>query len=230
MEPFTYSIDNGINYQASSVFNDLYIGDYPILVRDSINCEYSYMATIDENSSLPSPAFLFSTYNFETDTVVLIDVSNPPTDSTFWLFPTELIVLDNNPLSPMILLPDTGTFQITMQAYYGTCLVELSKLIYASPFDSLAATQYNLNGIKSIELYPNPTTGNFTVEVEFYKSQRAALVVQDMLANTYVFEEYDESFTIAQDIYLDGTVIDGSYVLKIVSEFDSASITFILAR
>ena len=94
----------------------------------------------------------------------------------------------------------------------------------------LAATQYNLNGIKSIELYPNPTTGNFTVEVEFYKSQRAALVVQDMLANTYVLEEYDESFIITQDIYLDGTVIDGTYVLKVVSEFDSASITFILAR
>ncbi len=230
IEPFTYSIDNGLNYQSSSVFNGLYIGDYPIIVRDSVNCEYNFTATIDENSSLPSPAFLFSTYNFETDTVVIIDVSNPPTDSTFWLFPNELLVLDNNPLSPMILLPDTGTFQITMQAYYGNCLVELSKLIYASPFDSLAATQYNLNGIKSIELYPNPTTGNFTVEVEFYKSQRAALVVQDMLANTYVLEEYDESFIITQDIYLDGTVIDGTYVLKVVSEFDSASITFILAR
>lgn len=230
IEPFTYSIDNGLNYQSSSVFTGLYIGDYPILVRDSVSCEYNFIATIDENSSLPSPAFLFSTYNFETDTVVIIDISNPPTDSTIWLFPSELIVLDNNPLSPMILLPDTGTFQITMQAYYGNCLVELSKLIYASPFDSLAATQYNLNGIKSIELYPNPTTGNFTVEVEFYKSQRAALVVQDMLANTYVFEEYDESFIITQDIYLDGTVIDGTYVLKIVSEFDSASITFILAR
>ncbi|MBK6526697.1 MAG: hypothetical protein IPG07_14810 [Crocinitomicaceae bacterium] len=230
IEPFTYSIDNGLNYQSSSVFSGLYIGDYPIIVRDSVNCEYNFTATIDENSSLPSPAFLFSTYNFETDTVVILDVSNPPTDSTFWLFPSELIVLDNNPMSPMILLPDTGTFQITMQAYYGICLVELSKLIYASPFDSLAATQYNLNGIKSIELYPNPTTGNFTVEVEFYKSQRAALVVQDMIANTYVFEEYDESFIITQDIYLDGTVIDGTYVLKIVSEFDSASITFILAR
>jgi hypothetical protein len=228
--PFTYSIDNGINYQSSPVFTGLYIGDYPIIVRDSVSCEYNFTATIDENSSLPSPAFLFSTYNFETDTVVIVDVSNPPTDSTFWVFPTELIVLDNNPLSPVILLPDTGTFQITMQAYYGNCLVELSKMIYASPFDSLAATQYNLNGIKSIELYPNPTSGNFTVEVEFYKSQRAALVVQDMLANTYVFEEYDESFIITQDIYLDGTVIDGTYVLKIVSEFDSASITFILAR
>lgn len=230
IEPFTYSIDDGINFQTTPVFTGLTIGTYPILVHDSLNCEYDFSATIDENSALPTPAFLFSTYNYETDTVVIIDVSNPPTDSTVWLFPVELIVLDNNPISPMILLPDTGAFSITMQAYYGDCLVEVTKMIYASPFDSLAATQYNLNGIKSIELYPNPTTGNFTVAVEFYSAQRSALVVQDMIGNTYVFEEYDESLIITQDIFLDNSVLDGTYVLKIVSEFDSGTITFILAR
>ena len=92
--------------------------------------------------------------------------------------------MNSDPHNPMILLPDTGTFVITMLAYYGDCLVESSKTIYASPFDSLAATQYNLNGIKRIELYPNPTTGNFTVLIEFYQTQRAAMVVQDMLGNT----------------------------------------------
>ena len=56
------------------------------------------------------------------------------------------------------------------------------------------------------------------------------MVVQDMIANTYYFEEFDESTIISQDISLDLTVLDGTYVLKVVSEFDSASITFILAR
>ena len=81
-----------------------------------------------------------------------------------------------------------------------------------------------------MELYPNPTSGNFTVEVEFFKEQRCAIVVQDMLGTTYTFHEFDESLIITQDIFLDNTVIDGTYVLKIVSEFDGASITFILAR
>ncbi|MBK9190346.1 MAG: hypothetical protein IPM77_01995 [Crocinitomicaceae bacterium] len=230
LSPFSFSIDNGNNFQTSPVFTGLYIGTYPILVHDSIQCEYNFTATIDENSSLPVPSFLFSTYNFETDTVVIIDVSNPPADSTSWIFPNPVIVLDDNAQNPMILLPDTGAFSITMQAYYGNCLVEISKIIYASPFDSLNATMYNLNGIKSIELYPNPTSGNFTVEVEFYKTQRSAMLVQDMIANTYFFEEYDESLIITQDIFLDLSVLDGTYVLKVVSEFDSASITFILAR
>ena len=208
----------------------MYIGTYPIWVKDSLLCDYQFEAVINENSSLPEPKFLFSTYNFASDTIVIIDVSNPPTDSTVWEFPTEIIVLDYNALSPTILLPDTGVFQITMKAYYGNCLVELTKLIYAAMFDSTAANNYNQNGIKSIELYPNPTSGNFTVTVEFYKSQRAAMVVQDMIGNTYVFNEYDETLTITQDVFLDLSVQDGTYVLKLISEFDSAYITFILAR
>lgn len=230
LDPFSYSIDNGISFQSSTTFANLYQGTYPILVRDSINCEYSFTATIDDNSALPTPVFLFSTYNFESDTVAIIDVSNPPADSLVWVFPTELIVIDANVSAPVIILPDTGIFEITMQAYYGNCLVEISKMIYSSPYDSLNATLYNSNGIKSIELYPNPTTGNFNVEVEFYKSQRSAMAVQDMLGNNYFFQEYDESLIILQDIFLDLSVLDGSYVLNIVSEFDSASITFILAR
>jgi len=230
LEPFQYSIDNGLSYQTSPVFGGLFIGTYPIWVKDSVNCDYQFQAIIDGNSSLPEPNFLFSTYNFESDTVTIIDVSNPPVDSVIWEFPTELIVLDYNELSPTILLPDTGVFQITMNAFFGTCLVELTKPIYAALFDSTNANHYNQNGIKTIGLYPNPTSGNFTVTVEFYKTQRAAMVVQDMIGNTYVFNEYDETLTISQDIFLDLSVLDGTYVLKLISEFDSAYITFILAR
>jgi len=230
LEPFQYSINNGLSYQSSPVFGGLFIGTYPIWVKDSVNCDYQFQAVIDENSSLPEPNFLFSTYNFESDTVTIIDVSNPPADSVIWEFPTELIVLDYNELSPTILLPDTGVFQITMKAFFGTCVVELTKPIYAALFDSTNANHYNQNGIKTIGLYPNPTSGNFTVTVEFYKTQRAAMVVQDMIGNTYVFNEYDETLTISQDIFLDLSVLDGTYVLKLISEFDSAYITFILAR
>lgn len=228
--PFTYSIDGGITYQTTPVFTGLGFGTYPIWVKDSLSCDYEFEAIIDQSSALPEPEFLFSTYNFATDTVVIIDVSNPPTDSTTWDFPTELMVLDSNALSPMLLLPDTGSFEIIMHAWYGTCEVITSKLIYASPFDSSSASFYNQNGIKSIELYPNPTTGEFTVNIEFYKSQRAAISLQDMLGYSYAFYSYDETAFISELITMDAAALNGTYVLKVVSEFDSAAITFILSR
>lgn len=229
-DPFQYAINGSAVFQNSTVFSNLNVGSYVITVRDSLGCDYAYNAVIDNNSSLPEPTFMFSTYNFESDTVVIVDVSNPPTDSTIWIFPNEIVVLDDDALSPMVLLPDTGTFEIVMQAYYGDCLVELSKWIYASPYDSLTASLYNQNGIKSVELYPNPTTGNFTVHFEFYKEQRSAIAVQDVLGTTYFFNSYDENLAVTESITLDNTAIDGTYVVKIISEFDGASITFILAR
>lgn len=230
LAPFNYSIDGGITYQTTPVFTGLGFGTYPIWVKDSLSCDYEFEAIIDQSSALPEPEFLFSTYNFATDTVVIIDVSNPPTDSTVWEFPTELMVLDSNDLSPMLLLPDTGSFEIIMHAWYGTCEVITSKLIYASPFDSSSASFYNQNGIKSIELYPNPTTGEFTVNIEFYKSQRAAISLQDMLGYSYVFYSYDETAFISELITMDAAALNGTYILKVVSEFDSAAITFILSR
>jgi hypothetical protein len=228
--PFQYSIDSGNSYQTSPIFTGLTVGTYPIWVKDSLGCDYPFSGTIDASSALPEPSYLFSTYNFSGDTVVIVDVSNPPADSTDWIFSPGVVLLDDNSTSPVIVLPDTGVFQITMNAWYGNCLIELTRDIYSLSYDSTAANYYNSNGIKSIELYPNPTTGNFTVDVEFFKSQRAVLLVQDMIGNTYIYNEFDETVVISESVSLDLNALDGSYVLKVISEFDSASITFILAR
>jgi hypothetical protein len=228
--PFQYSIDSGNSYQTSPVFTGLFVGTYPIWVKDSLGCDYPFNGTIDENSALAEPSYLFSTYNFAGDTVVIVDVSNPPADSTAWIFSPGIIALDNNSVTPVIVLPDTGVFQITMNAWYGNCLVDLTRSIYSLSYDSTAANYYNANGIKSVALYPNPTTGNFTVDLEFFKSQRAVLVVQDMIGNTYVYNEFEETLLITENVSLDSNALNGTYALKIISEFDSASVTFILAR
>lgn len=228
--PFEYSIDNGNTFQSSPVFTNLIVGNYNFVVRDSVGCDYFYSASITENSAVPEADFLFSTYNFESDTVVLIDISNPPADSVDWMIPLELIWLNEGDEIPFILLPDTGTFSIGMRAYFGSCQVDVNKLIYASAYDSLNATTYNANGIKSVLLYPNPTTGIFTVEVEFYKSQRCKVYVQDMIGNTYFTDEFEESTIIQIPVELDDNAMDGTYLLKVIAEFDSKYITFILAR
>lgn len=228
-EPFFYSLNQGPDFQSAPVFGGLVSGDYTVLVRDSLGCDYLFSSSIDQNSSLPVPEFLFSTYNFVSDTVAIIDVSNPPTDSVNWIFPSGLVLLESTDF-PLILLPDTGVFEITMQAYYGDCLSELSKLLYAAPYDSLVANYYNSNGIKSVEIYPNPTSGDFTVHAEFYHTQRAVVLVQDM-AGTICFQQvYDEALVFTQPVSLDPQLIGGPYILRVIGEFDSVTETFILAR
>ena len=228
--PFTYSIDEGLTYQTESVFNNLDFGNYIIWTKDSLGCDYSFETSIDQSAAVAEPEFLVSTYNMASDTLVIVDISNPPTDSTSWVFPSEVEIIDENPLTPVIVIPDTGSYELTMIAYYGTCEVLYTKTVYASDFDTSAATNYNKNGIKNVLLYPNPTNGNFTIEVTFHKSQRSAISVQDMLGYTYEFFTYEEGDLIIENIIMDGTAVNGTYIVKIVGEYDSRHITFILNK
>jgi hypothetical protein len=228
--PFEYSIDGGASFQVSPALTGLDFGSYIITVKDSLDCLYEYSAVIDETSDLPTPEFLFSTYNFQMDTVIVVDVSNPPTDSVNWEFSEELEYVGDLDGSPLVALPDTGSFTITMDAYYGDCLVSVTKEIFVSEFDSTFATFTNQNGIKSIDLYPNPTNGTFTAEVEFYKKQRVGMAVQDMLGYVYEERQFDEVLELVETFELGIEAVNGTYVLHIISEYDSAYITFILSR
>ncbi len=225
--PFVYSIDNGVTFQNSPIFSNLISGTYPITVRDSLGCDYNFTETIDANSNLPNPLFLVSTYNFVSDTVVLVDVSTPPADSTSWIFPSEVEVLDSNTLSPVIILPDTGNFEITMTAYFGSCNISISKWVNSAEFDSTFANYTNQNGIKSVVLYPNPNDGNFNLNIEFFKKQQAVVTIQDISGNTYVNNQYFEVDAINEYIQLNSPVT-GTYILKVVSEYDSGYITFVI--
>lgn len=227
--PFTYSIDNGANFQSNPVFNNVPYGSYDIVIKDSLECEYTHLAAITDTSNLPEPLFLVSTNNFVSDTIILIDVSNPPTDSSSWSFPTGIQVLDNNNLAPISILPDTGSYDVTMTGYYGTCDVSITKTIYSADYDSTYATQNNLNGIKAITLYPNPNDGNFTIEVEFFKKQQAVLTIQDISGNPYFYQQYGEVEYITEYISL-SNVLTGTYILKVVSEYDSSYFTFVITQ
>ncbi|WP_066759799.1 hypothetical protein [Crocinitomix algicola] len=228
--PFEYSIDNGESFQVEPTFSELAFGTYHIWVKDSLNCFYEFDAVIDEKSKLPEPLFVFSTYNFEMDTVIVIDISNPPTDSVQWVFSEELEWVGDSDGSPLIKLPETGSFFITMNGYYGDCLVSSTKEIFVSEFDSTFANLNNQNGIKSLELYPNPTTGNFTANINFHKKQRVQIAIQDMTGYIYETRTYLEVDEIEDDFEMDGAAINGTYVLRIVAEFDAAYITFVLSR
>lgn len=225
--PFTYAIHPDSAYQSSPVFQNLVATNYQVQVLDSLGCHYSFSASINENSNLPQPLFLVSTNNFVSDTVVLVDVSSPPTDSTFWTFPPTIEVLDSNAIAPVIILPDTGSYEIIMTAYFGSCEIILSKWIYSAEYDTTYANHVNQNGIKSIALYPNPNDGNFNLEIEFYKKQQVGVTIQDINGNLYYNQQYFETDLIEEYIQLNNT-ITGTYILKVVAEYDSGSIPFII--
>lgn len=227
--PYQFSIDNGMTWQSSSVFGSLSYGSYQFVIMDAIGCTHNEVAVIDTNSLSPAPEFLVSTSPELGDTLVVVDISNPRPDSVVWDFPTGTMIVDTSMFSPAIIPADTGAFYITMHAWYGTCEVVMTRLISVEPFDSLNAQPWNANQIDSLILYPNPNNGVFTVHTELGGKQSFVILVTDELGieQSRVQVSDADEWTGTMSV---NNPVPGNYVLRVIAEYDSVAITFVIAQ
>ncbi len=227
--PFQYSINNGLTYSSTNSFTNVAFGTYTTVVKDGLGCAKTNSVTLNAFSNLPVPKFIASSLNTKSDTIVLVDISVPKPDSVQWLLPINVTKIGGTMFSPVIVVSDTGSFSVTMKAFYGTCIINTTKLIRFGKVDSLSATNYNANGIKSVILYPNPNDGQFTVDVELYKKQNASVQVlssngaQQFQQNFYDITLFSLPVNLTQ-------LVNGTYMLRIIGEYDVKSISFIISK
>lgn len=221
--PYSYSINSG-PLQSQSIFPNLSFGAYTVELADSLGCTFNSSTAIDSSSLRPAPEFILSTNEIKGDTFVLVDISNPRPDSVEWILPSNCTVINSDPFAPAIINSDTGTMQITMLCWFGTCNMSLTKNIHVFKSDTLHATDHNANGIKSIILYPNPNTGNFTADITFYKTQTFAIFIFDALGNEILRLPYNNLDFVSAPISIPNPS-PGTYVLKVISEYDSKTKT-----
>jgi hypothetical protein len=227
--PYQFSIDNGLTWNITGVFPNLGYGTYPILYRDTLGCTQNTTGVIDTNSLSPAPDFLVSTSPGQGDTIVIVDISNPRPDSASWDFPATAIVVDPNMFAPAIVYADTGTFPLTMHAYYGTCEVVYTRWVNVRPFDSTNANAWNTNQIDSLHLYPNPNTGQFNFSVSLGGKQSFVILVY----NAAGVEQTRISVSDAD--YWSGQIavpnpVPGTYLIRVIAEYDSAEQIFVITQ
>jgi hypothetical protein len=225
ISPYTYSID-GINFQTQNSFI-VPFGNHTITIRDSLGCLHTTSATVNDNTQLPEPDFLVSTTHFIGDTLVLVNISNPQPDSLAWVFPIGTQLILNDIETPWVILPDTGTYQITLKGIYGNCESEKTKTIYVRDIDTSVANFYNLNGIDSILISPNPNTGIFDLEVTLHRKQDFSILIYDLSGNLQWSDFTNEEEFYLQNIQL-SNLQNGTYLIRIVAEFDARSVYFII--
>ena len=226
--PYQYALNGGA-LQPGGIFSNLNFGTYTITVADSMGCSTVFTALIDSSSVLPSPDFILSTTQIHGDTFVLVDISNPRPDSVQWILPSSATIINTDPFAPQIVHADTGTFQVTIVAWFGTCMMQLTKPITVTPPDTTVANSYNHNGIASLNLYPNPNTGQFTVDVTFYKKQSFAIFIYDAVGNEVLRAPFADTDAASVPVSLNSPT-PGTYIMKVVAEYDSKHIIFLIEQ
>jgi hypothetical protein len=102
-------------------------------------------------------------------------------------------------------------------------------VLHILPYDSAYATLSNFNGIKLLNVYPNPNTGVFTVNVEFYKKQNASVQIWD--ANSQ--KHYQNNFVETDHINLPVSLTqlqNGTYILRVIGEYSSKHFNFVISK
>lgn len=227
--PYQFSGDNGLTWQLTGAFGSLTYGSYQFLIQDAIGCTLSATANIDTNSLSPAPEFLVSTSPELGDTIVLVDISNPRPDSVVWDFPVGTVIVDTSMFSPVIVPGDTGVFDVSMHAWYGTCEVILTRTISITPFDSLDAQPWAMNAIDSLILYPNPNSGIFTVHTELEGAQDFVVFVFDELGNERARVQVNDADNWTGQMSVSNPV-PGNYILRVIAEYDSAEMVFVITQ
>lgn len=228
ISPYKFSV-NGSPFTTQITYTNLPFATYSVSIKDSIGCILNTTATISQNSNLNQPVFIASTQNFKGDTIVLIDLTVPKADSVKWVLPSIASVIGGDMFSPVVVFSDTGSFPITLQAFYGTCMTSTTKIIKIMPLDSAYATLSNNNGIKTVNLYPNPNSGQFTVQIEFYKKQNSSIQIWDSQPQKHFQQNFSNVDTLTLPVNL-SQLQNGTYILRIIGEYASKHLYFVISK
>jgi hypothetical protein len=226
--PYKYSLD-GNPFSSQSTFTNLPFATYTVIIKDSLACTRSNTADLNQLSNSIAPVFIASTQNFKGDTVVFIDLTVPRADSVNWILPSVASIIGGDMFDPVVVFSDTGSFPVTLQAFYTGCMTSSTKIIKIIPADSAYATLTNANGIKILNLYPNPNSGQFTVQLEFYKKQNCSVQVWDSSPQKYFQQNFLDADVLNIPVNI-SQLQNGTYILRVTGEYAAKTVYFVISK
>jgi len=226
---YLYSMDQ-TNWSTTTSFTGLQFGTYPIYIQDDLNCVYTFNETIDGSAQGLDVNFLVSTYNEEGDTLAIVNVSNfTGFDSLVWVLPTNAGIYSEDDSMVVLSIQSGGWYDVTLIGYQDTCAFSFTKSVHFGTEKPNFDDDYESVGIQSLSIYPNPTTGLFTVEIEYGVDQNYSIAVTNIqgqpvagMSVSGIGNSVTESFTFP----LGST--PGPYSIHIVSDYDAIQKTIIL--
>jgi hypothetical protein len=148
---FTYS-DNDVNYSENNVFGGFAAGSATLFVRDGNGCEAQAQATIDQPAAIVITPIISQDAPTDSATIDITVLGGQPPYSFEWSGP-GVFGVDTPDLENI----STGEYTVEVTDSLG-CTAEGTYNVVTSILD--------LSGEMVATVYPNPSAGLFTVDIE----------------------------------------------------------------
>ena len=190
------TIENGVSYSWTSsngfTSNDFEIevveeGTYKVTATDNKGCVVEDEIVIKRSKKVISSNFVVSTQVFVDEYFVAVNVSDPVPEEVNWLLPTESVIKETNNGFAELKFEEEGEYEISLLTKKGDCEALKTKKIIVVKREVEIEENNNISTmIKSLIVYPNPSSGKFFVDIELKEENQVNIKILEMLSGSTI--------------------------------------------
>lgn len=190
-------------------------GTYTVFVTTKNGCVTSKSIQITAVNNTIVSDFIVSSDLFVNENFTIVNLSNPVPDTIEWDIPDTAKIIENTQQYAEIKLEKPGEYKIGLQTYSGDCEEYTVKTIIVRE-RSLNENKTPGQGLQEYILFPNPTSGNFTVNLTFDKETAIDLKLFNVVNNTMI-DHYQDNGATSYNVpfKLEGIISSGIYFLML---------------
>ncbi|MBP1225394.1 T9SS type A sorting domain-containing protein [Flavobacterium sp. 1355] len=157
---YSWTSTNGFSSNEAKV-NVSKAGTYHVKVTSALGCISEDEIIIKTSRAIISSEFLLSSQAYLDEEVILINTSNPFGESTNWVIPDGVKIVEQKEKYITLKFNATGVYTIGLQQTQGECYATYTKNITVEERSTLPNTGSTSQFILDFIVSPNPSDGNF---------------------------------------------------------------------
>ncbi|AYN03305.1 T9SS type A sorting domain-containing protein [Flavobacterium sp. 140616W15] len=157
---YSWSATNGFTSNQAKV-SLTKAGTYTVKVTSALGCVGEDEIIIKTNQVAISSEFLLSSQAYSDEEVILINTSNPFGESTQWILPKGVSIVEQKEKYITLKFDATGIYTIGLQQTQGDCFATYNKNITVEKRSTLPNVGTMSKFITDFIVTPNPSNGNF---------------------------------------------------------------------
>lgn len=171
---YSWTSTNGFTSNQSKV-SLTKAGTYHVKVTSSLGCIGEDEIVIKTSKALINSEFLLSSQAYLDEEVILINTSDPFGESTKWVVPNEVKIVEQKEKYITLQFNKIGTYTIGLQQTQGECYALYNKDIIVEKRSTLPSNQNATKFIIDFIVTPNPSNGNFKAVINLENSNAVNL-------------------------------------------------------
>ena len=186
---YKWTSSNGFNSTSSNVILSEE-GVYTLTVKTNEGCEISKSITINASNAIIDAQFILTSQAFVGEDIVIINVSNPVSDTISWRIPTNVSLVQETTEGVVLRFPAPGSYEVSMISEEGNCRKMITKVVQvhkARTIEDIGDIEGPL--VKEFSVFPNPNKGNFKVTITLEKEAEISLRLFSLSANTIIEDQ-----------------------------------------